>query len=223
MKHKEAVSRLINSVRLLNKDEHISRRYVLKLLKDASRTLISQKILDRTIQKDLNLFTRIDCIEFDKEDVVRCPLIEFRRCGVLMKSKKPIPTPIFSRIGNSLYNIESIDSSKEFKQVTRAQYRTDKDRRYSDDKVKVYLGEDMHLYIPDHEIYSVNIGMITLDTEDADECSSCSDGDCKSAWDYEFIVPDKLVSAVFDIAKQELAGLYKQIVPDQNPNNVERQ
>ena len=66
-------------LKLLNKDERISRRYVLHVLKDISSNLISQKLLDRTLGREMNLYTKIECFEFKKEayiaeDVKTCLL-----------------------------------------------------------------------------------------------------------------------------------------------------
>ena len=55
MTYSEAVSKITNSLKLLNKDERISRRYVLHVLKDISSNLISQKLLDRTLGREMNL------------------------------------------------------------------------------------------------------------------------------------------------------------------------
>ena len=67
MTYSEAVSKITNSLKLLNKDERISRRYVLHVLKDISSNLISQKLLDRTLGREMNLYTKIECFEFKKE------------------------------------------------------------------------------------------------------------------------------------------------------------
>lgn len=222
MKHRKVVSKYLNSLRLLNKDEYISKRYVLQVLKDISKTLISQKLLDRTIKNDLNLYTFLPCIELRKVDKVKCPIVEFKRCDVLMKSVKPIPEPIFSRLGGSVGYVESVDGTFDFKLIDKSQYKRNRQRRYSmDDLVYLYIGEDFHLYVIDKEIQSLNISLITMDT-DEDDCSSCKEDDCKSGWDAEFICPDKLLSTVFGMATQELAQTYKSIVPDQNPNLTEK-
>ena len=50
-----------------------------------------------------------------------------------------------------------------------------------------------------------------------DECDC--DENCKSAWDYEFIVPDRFLMNVVDLTSQKLLT-YRQVPEDQNPNNV---
>lgn len=224
MTNAEAVSKIINPLRLLKKDSHISRRSVLRLLRDTSKWLISQKLLDRTLQKETSLYSTIECFSFKKMEVKECNLIEFRRCNTLMKSTKKIPTPIFSRLGSSLYNITSIDGNFDFTITDLKQYSRNKKRSQSfEEDVYIYIGTDMHLYIPDHEIHELDFSLITMETEKLKECSSCAEEDCENPWEAKFICPDKLEKTVFDVVLQTLAGTYKSIIPDQNPNGIEGQ
>lgn len=218
----EFVSQVLGSSNNLNKDEHRSRRHVLSVGRVYAKTLIAQKLLDRTILKDLNLYTSLKCVEFEEEEVVRCPLIEFRRCKILMKSKKPIPEPIFSRLGSSIINIESVDGGQTLTEIDKRKYQNNKNRRFKiSDELYVYLGADNHLYIPDHEIYSLNLDVITLKNDEID-CSECEKDECKSGFEYDFKCPDKLLSTVIEMTQQNIFGS-RQVVEDQNPTGIERQ
>jgi hypothetical protein len=223
MNNNEAVSKVINSFKFLNKDERISRRYVLRLLRDASKNLISQKLLDRTINEESNLYTKIDCFEFKKVDVVSCPIIEFRKCETLLKSKKPLPELVYSRLGSSIKEVTSVDDLTEIFLTTPSEYRRDRKRKYFSKKdTYLYIDTDNYAYIVDKPIYAVNITILTVKTDEAEEASSCSDSaNCKSGWDYEFIVPDKLQDTVFKEVLQILTNPYSARRADQNPNNVE--
>lgn len=219
MKKLEAVSLVQNTLRLNNKDSVIPRRYILSILNSISRTYIAQRLQERTIQNDNNLYSEIRCVEFEQIEAIKCPIIEFRRCDVLMKSKKPLPELVFSRLGASIKEVTSIDGNYEFKIVTEEQYRRNKKRKYDFGEVSVYLGTDNHLYIPDEEILTADVTVLTLNTEDISECSSCSDGQCEDAWDSEFIAPDKLETLIIDKAIQTI-GVAKQITPDVNSNGI---
>lgn len=220
----EAVDKIINSLKLLNKDERISRRFVLKVLKDTSANLISQKLLDRTLGREINLYSKINCFEFEKQDVRSCNLVEFRRCKVLMKSKKKLPKLIYSRFGSSIKDVTSLDGIFDFTIVTPEQYRRNLRRMYSvSSDVYFYVDSDNYAYIPDKEILTVDLTLLTVDTDEVDECSSCKEDSCKSGWNYEFIVPNKLEQAVFKDALQTISSTFRNIVPDENPNNIERQ
>lgn len=217
--NREMVSKVMNVYKLNNRDDRMSRRFILKLLRDTTEQLLSQKWLDRTILYESNLYTYIPCFEFKKIDTKDCPSIEFRLCKTLMKSKKPLPKLVFSRLGASIKEIVSLDNDFKFTFVDESQYRRNKKRQYKlKNEVYVYLGADNHLYIADEEIYSVDLTILTTRPEDADDLSSCKEKDCKSKWDAEFIVSDKLQDVVFNQVLQIL-GLSKQIREDNNPDN----
>lgn len=224
MTNNEIVSEFINMFRLNNKDNRIPRRFILRTLQDATTFLVSQKWAERSLLQDINIFTPIPCFEFEKINTKNCPSIEFRLCNTLMKSKKPLPKLLFSKLGGSIRDIVSLDGDYRFSFVDETQYRRNKNRKYKlKDEVYVYIGSDNHLYIPDQEIYSVDLTVLTLDKEGAEEASGCSDegdGSCKSKWLSEFICPDKLLEAAKDIAAQRL-GVVKQIREDNNANGVE--
>lgn len=222
MTNAEAVSKVINSFKFLNKDERISKRYVLRLLRDVSKNLISQKLLDRTISEESNLYTKIECFEFNQVDIVSCPIIEFRRCNILMKSKNPLPELVFSRNGSSIKEITSLDDFTEIYLTSPDQYRRDSKRQYfSNRDTYLYIDTDNYAYIIDKPVEAVNITILTIKTDEVDEASACSDNSsCKSGFDYEFIVPDKLEDTVFKQVLQILSNPYSARREDNNPNNI---
>lgn len=216
MTNQELVDNIIVQIRTNDVDSVPPRRFILNTARSITTTLISQKLLERTLTRDTYLYTTINCVEFEKSDRIKCPILDLRRCNTLMKSKKPLPKPIFSRLGSSIKNIRSVDGGFEFTLGYEQQIRRNNNRKYKyDEDIFVYLGTDGHLYIPDNEIYLLSLDLITLETEDCD----CEDN-CKSAWDYEFKVTDRFLQNVIDYTIQKLV-LYKQMPQDQNPNNVE--
>lgn len=221
MTNREIVDKVVNALKYNNKDESISRRFVLKVLRDTAKWLISQKLLDRTLHNELNLYSEISCFEFDKDEVVKCPIIEFRRCKTLMKSKKPLPELVFSRFGASIKNIVSIDGENDFVFITAEQYRRNKKRNVQRKDIYIYLSTDNYLYIPDNEIYTVDLSVLTLNTDEVEECSECANkSGCKSGWDYLFPISDKLLEVLFQETIKVL-GINRSIIEDQNPNGVQ--
>lgn len=222
MTNREITSEVVNILRTHNKDNRLSRRFILKLLQDSAEFLISQKWGDRSILAETSLYTYLPCFEFEKIDTKDCPSIEFRLCKTLMKSKKPLPKLIFARLGSSVKEIVSLDGDFLFTYVDETQYRRNKKRQHKlKNEVYIYLGADNHLYIPDEEIRTVDLTILTTDTTCIEDCSACMEKDnCKSFWDCEFIMASKLLEATKDMCLQRL-GLLKQILPDQNPNGIE--
>lgn len=133
-----------------------------------------------------------------------------------MRSKKRLPKLIYSKYGNSLKEVTSIDDFVELKPTTPSQFRRDSRRAGEDDFVKYYV-KDGHLYILDREILRVNLYFITVETDKLEALSECSKPSCRSLWDYEFVVPDKLEEVVIGETIKEIATK-KQIPLDENPN-----
>ena len=218
----EFVSQITGLLKSNNKDNRIPKRLILKVGQDAATFLIAQKLMDRTIMSETNLFTTIPCFEFEQIETKSCPSIEFRLCKTLMKSKEPLPKLIFSRLGASVRDIISLDGEFTFTFVDETQYRRNKKRQQTlKNQVFVYLGTDNHLYIPDREIYSLDWTILTPDTIAAEECSQCRDKGCrKSFWEYTFVIADRLVETLKDITIQRLS-MTRQLQSDENPNNIE--
>ena len=139
----DIVSRISNSLNSVSKDNRIPKRYILKVVKDISTFLIAQKLGDRSLYKESNPYITISCFELEPIEVVKCDIIEFRRCKSIMKSKHKLPRLIDSKYGASLKEVTALDDETEFKFTTPAQYRRDKNRGESD--YKYYYIKDGYL------------------------------------------------------------------------------
>jgi len=225
MTNSEAVSLITTPLKLNYKDSRISRRYILRTLKSVSKGLISQKLSDRTIAYDYNIYTLLKCFEFEKDEVINCNIIEFRRCNQVMKSVKPLPPLVHSRLGASIKNITSIDGMLRFNIIDVNQYRRNKNRKYTlDNEIDVYIGQDLHLYIPDQILQAVDLELITMETDLIESLSGCGEKDtCSNAWNAKFICPDKLEDTVLKSTLQIVASTYASIIKDSNPNGIDKQ
>lgn len=221
MTNLEATSLVFNSLKLINKDDRISRRYVLRIMRSVSKTYISQRLAERSLNFDFNLYTELNCLEMERVESIQCPILDFRLCKILMKSKKPLPDLIFSRLGSSIRDILSVDGMFELRLIDLQKFRRDKKRKYKVKEVVAYLGIDNHLYIPDEEILAVNANLLTVETDEVDNCSECKKEKCKSGWDYEFICPDRLLDPVIKETLQIITGTVKSIAEDPNPNGAD--
>lgn len=219
----EVVSRVKNTLNSLHKDARISQRYVLNILRNKAEFLISQKLSDRSLQKEENIYVEIPCFALERIDVISCDIIQFRRCKSIMKSTCKLPKLIYSRLGSSLKEVTSLDSEKEFKNTTPSQYRRDKDRGESD--YIYYYVKDDYLYLLDCEIEMVNLYLITMETEKVDEISTCSNNgkeSCKSLWEYQFPCPNKLFEAVVSETVKEISvklGVREDVNPNLDPTS----
>lgn len=225
MTNAEIVSRVRNGLNSISKDDRISRRYILHVAKQKATFLISQKLNDRSLFREDNLYKTVDCFEMEPVDVIRCEILEFRRCKSIMKSKCKLPKLIYSRYGGSLKEVITADGEKEFKPITPSQYRRDKNRVEESDYIYYYI-KDGYLYLLDTEIELVSLYLISMELDSIEDGCCCNDSseECKSLWDYEFNVPDKLEEAIVGETIKEI-GMKKQFPPDENPNtnNNEKQ
>jgi hypothetical protein len=218
MTNAEIVSRVRNGLNSISKDDRISRRYILHVAKQKATFLISQKLNDRSLFREDNLYKTVDCFEMEPVDVVRCEILEFRRCKSIMKSKCKLPKLIYSRYGGSLKEVITADGEKEFKPITPSQYRRDKNRVEGSDYIYYYV-KDGYLYLLDTEIELVSLYLISMELDSVEDGCCCNNSEeCKSLWDYEFNVPDKLEEAIVSEAIKEVA-MSKQMPRDENPNS----
>ena len=214
----ETVSRIINTFKALSKDNKLYRRHVLKVLLDKTTFYISQKLQDKSLFRESNLFTTLDCFEMKSIEVIKCDIIEFRSCKKLMRSKKKLPKLIYSKYGASILEVTSIDGEYLFIPVTPQQFKLNKKRvGASEVNQSFYYIKDGYLYLPDSDVRIVSVNLLTLDTYEKEQCSSCSDQKCKSFWDFEFVIPDKLLEVVVSETIKEIS-FNRQIQEDQNPN-----
>lgn len=214
------VSSIIGSLNSVTKDDRIPRRLVLSIGESKARNYISQKLLDRTLHNETNLFTTISCLVMEPQDLIKCDVLEFRRCSSLMRSKHKLPGLIFSRYGDSTISVTSVDGEIEFSKSSVSDYANNKKRK-SYNLTKNYYIHDNYLYIPEHEIEAVSVILISQNPyscELIDSCGNSDKNDCKSIWEYPFICPDKTIDAIRRETSVELATIYKRIPKDENPN-----
>lgn len=219
MTYGELVSGVINSFNSVKKDMRIPKRYVLSVFKKNAEFIMSQKLRDRSLYREEDLFTWLNCVELKKEDIVSCPIIEFKTCKQLMRTKKKLPKILSSIFGYAILMVTTIDGDKEYKIKTLSSYNTLK-RRSGFNKFKgnyAYI-KDGYLYIPDSEVEAVNILLLTLD-EDSDEISNCCDPNlkCISIWDREVKVADKILTPIIQQTIQEVSMRFN-IPVDENSN-----
>lgn len=207
-----------NRLRMLSKDSNIGRRTILSAGRSMAKKIITQRVQERALFRQLDLFVEIECIEFEPESIVTCKFIEFKSCKKLMVSKKTLPELFSTRYGLSIGELYSIERQKTFNQSTLYQYRLDSQReaRYEQDEFFI-LGN--RIYLPDSDVRVLSGNFLTPDRYDADQLSECTDG-CKSAWEYEFVCPDMFLEDVISYTVQNLLQT-KSIQPDEKADQNE--
>ena len=218
MTYGELVSGVINTFNSVKKDMRIPKRLILHEFKNNAQNLLSQKLRDRSLFREEDLFQWINCVELKSDDIVKCPIIEFRSCRQLMKSKKKLPKMINSKFGASILMVTTIDGEQILKVKSITEYKIAKKGRYYDKfKGKYAYIADGYLYIPDSEIEAVNILLLSLD-EDCEEASECSDvTGCTSIWDREVKISTKILGPAMQMTIQKISMRFN-IPTDENAN-----
>lgn len=226
MTNGEIVSRIINNIRAVNKDSRVSKRYVLKVAQTKSKFLLAQKLGDKSLFGNSDLFRTVRCFKMEKEDYIKCGILEFARCTSLMKSKEKLPETPFSKFGAGVVAVTTIDDSTVFEKITPHQFKINKGRPNAKlFKKNYYYIQDGYLYLPDSEIELVNVVLLPISEDEVNDKSTCKDceddskdsGGCKSVWDSKFICSDQLIESVIKDTLQEVFMALR-IPVDENPN-----
>lgn len=221
MTKKTIVDRIKTTLRQLGKDRWLSSRFIIFVLESKMKFLLSQKLRDRSLYRESNLYTQINCFEFEKVSRINCDIIEFRTCQKIMKSKKKLPELIYSRFGDSIRMVSNLDQTERLDKTTPTDYIRNKKRKQNYNPPMFYERAG-YLYLLNTQMEASFIELLTLDTKLAEELDCEQDYDeCRSALDCEFIGSDKLLEAVVQQTIQELTQTYIQIQPDEKPDNNE--
>ena len=87
MTYNEVISRIQNTFNALNKDSYIPKRYILSVLKSKAEFIMSQKFNDKSLFRETNLFTWLNCVEMKEVDTYKCGVVEIEDCDKVMQTK----------------------------------------------------------------------------------------------------------------------------------------
>lgn len=225
MTNKKLVSRVVNDGRFLTKDENINKRFILGIARDKATTYMSHKLADNTLFEEDSLFSYLDCFKLQKVDSLSCGIPQLNSCDSLMKSVEKLPSLFYSRLGNSIVSVSTLDNRTLFDPLNLRQYSNYKKRpNFELFKKTYYYVKDGYLYLTDTDIKAVDLIIITPDKSEVDSLNDCKDcDDCKSLWDYEFVCSQKIEEVIITETISEVMGYFRQIQPDENPNLSENQ
>ena len=215
----EYVSRVLNTLKLLNKDEHISRRFILATIKSIAKRELSRKMDRRGLYSEPGIFSWVNCFELERKDVVTCNIVEFRTSKRIMKSKKQLPELITNDYGSSIKLVTTLDGDDSIDYVDFAQIIRNNKRQYKIVGKSYFTIIDNYLYLIDSNYEAVNVLLASLNVDEINEAAGCSTCDeCQSAWDYELPIPPRMADFVVQETINLLLSTTRQIVQDENPN-----
>jgi hypothetical protein len=214
------VSRVVNNLKALTKDGHISRRFILDIGQNKARFLMSQKLDEMTLFREDGIISFVDCFELEEIPTIKCDVIEFRNCKSVMKSIKKLPEGLFGKNGSGIFSVTSIDGSIVFEYTNVRRFKDLQNIKHKLHQSHYYIVKDGYLYLPESEVEVVNIEMIALKKHEVDDASTCCPTKevCKSYWEYEFVCPDRFYDLIVRDTLQEVGSIYRTSVEDSNPN-----
>jgi hypothetical protein len=223
----EFVSRVVNGLKALSKDTHISARYIAHIGKVKSKLYMSQKLDDMSLFKEDGIISSVNCFKLERVKSKDCGIVEFTLCDNVMKSCKKLPEGLFGKNGASIISVMSIDGGKIYRYITPRKYVDINKRKYRRKDSWFYYVQDDFLFLPDSNNELVDLTMIVVDKDAIEEVSTCSNQNnkpsCKSKLDSEFVCPDRILDLVVGATIQEVGTLYRTSVADENPNLDENQ
>jgi hypothetical protein len=223
----EFVSRVVNGMKALTKDAHISARYIAHIGKVKAKLYMSQKLDEMTLFKEDSVISSVNCFKLEKIKTKDCGIVEFKLCDNIMKSCEKLPEGLFGKNGSSIISVMSIDGSKVYRYITPRKFVDIRKRKYRRKDSWFYYVQDEFLFLPDSNNELVDLTMIVVDKDAIETVSSCSDNykkpSCKSRLDSEFVCPDRFLDLVVSATIQEVGTFYRTSVADENPNLDENQ
>ena len=219
MTYNEVISRVQNTLNAINKDMYIPKRYVLAVLKSKAEFLVSQKFNDKSLFREMNIFSWVNCVEMKEMDTYMCGLVELEDCGTVMVTKVKLPELIWSRYGSSILMVTNITNSKKYQLISPLEFMNIKNRSNFEKFKGKYaiIYPDNKIIIPDSTVKRINVLLYTLDESiiNMGYCEECDN--CNNYYDAEFNLPNKIGEAVIQEAIKEIS-LRMQIQKDELPS-----
>jgi hypothetical protein len=217
----EFVSRVVNGLKALSKDTHVSARYIAHIGKVKAKFLMAQKLDELSLFKEEGLITNVNCFRLKRIKARDCGVVEFKLCDKLMKSCEKIPEAMYGKIGPSIFSVISVDGSIDYRYITPRRYSDIKKRKYRKEDAGYFYIKDDYLYLPDSLNELVDMAIITVDKDQAECVSECSEVDsdsCTSKLESTFVCPDRFLDHVVGQTIQEIGTFYRTSTEDENPN-----
>lgn len=201
----DITSRLRGAIKAQKQDAFVTDRYLFSIALKYAKLLIKQEDSKNRIMRFNALFEVLPCEELVEVDRVEACCSDIRTGCTFRRTKNKLPGLLQGTYGPLLRTVSSIDGSVEVFQTEPGTYRSmTNTTTFKYNKNKYYWYLDEYLYFPDSTweavriegIFEDNISMYTCDTSDA----------CQLRQEDTFSVPDYLIAAVEQMARQELFG-----------------
>lgn len=218
--NRQIISDIVNDLRALNLDDHVSKRYILSKLRSAAALLIKRDADTRRLLNISEIWTVVPCVELCEVPLSDCCDIDIPQCQKVMKSRLRLPETL-QTLYKELIQIFNPKFSREFIFTTPQQYKNIIDREFVDPRLKYYWISNGHIVVPDALVDTITIRGVFLEPARAKRMNSCiplEEQECISILDQPFTCPDYLVGPVKEQVLKDLFSFYKRNVVDEMPD-----
>lgn len=217
----ESISRIRNSMKLVNDDAFITDRYIYSLVMKYGKALIYRENKQQNIYKNSSLFRVIPCLKLKEVDRIESCCIDINTGCKLMRSVEQLPKITSIDNGEVISSVTSIDDSKKLHSIKpELYYQMKKSSSFKYNTNKYYWIVDGYLYVPDVTWEAVKVTAMFDDDVDYLNCSKTNNGKtyCKYYQDMEITIPEYLLAEAEQMALNEILTGAK-IQPDIQDDN----
>ena len=211
MKNREAISRIKGIFKEVNADSRFSARLAYSILLSISKLLIKRDSERLKIMSQSNLFKKLKCVE-----VIDAPAID-PCCGIkslctVKRTKEKLPKIYADTYGPLISNVMTIDNSQALTFIQPQEYlRIQNNPWNKKKKTNYYFYSDGYLYFPNGGYKMVEVTAYW--EESITGWNKCNNEEndtnkCIPFLDQEFNVPGYYEAAMFQMAEQEIKGVY---------------
>jgi hypothetical protein len=216
--NRQAISEVLNDLRVLNPDEYLSKQYIYSKLVGYTDFLVKRDSDNRRIFNHRYLFKPIECVNLEPVDISCCE--DFELEIDLKRTAFKLPSTL-STIFGPILNVFPVIGFKGYKfvETTSRAYQQILKRAYQDPSIIYYWYSDSYLYFPNSPVDSVKIEAPFNDFKSYNDIVNKTN-DCYSILDSDFICPDYLFEDVKKMAIAEISTLFQRPIDELNDLNT---
>jgi hypothetical protein len=217
MTKRQAIDGFRNRLREKSADSNYTNQFLYNVLLEHAKWLIKREISSGRIYKNTSFFQTLSCKDVIETTTVD-PCCPIKTNCKIYRTKEKLPEMWLDNDGPVMKMVTSVDNSTSFDVTTVTTWQSKKDDPYQKmSKQKYAFFSEGYLWFPEHIPHKIHI--LAFWTDDISSKNDCSPvKDCVRYLDTKFMIPDWLEAEMFAKALEQIAGVSKRLVEDENIN-----
>lgn len=223
MTNKQIISEVVNDLRALQCDDHISERFILNKLRIYNSLLLKRENEQFRLYDDNNVWFPISCLQM--EYITSSVVPDGSNSMVISKvrgysrSISPLPQLYSSKAGPLVREVMSVDDGNSYQPTTPLEYARVLKREYQNKNIRYYWFDAQgRLILPQSMVEVVQFTGAFLEPWRATLVDSCASSTCPDPLNDRFLCPSHLLSTVKEMATKDLYSFYKRTITDPVPD-----